>query len=127
MAFQKGIVAASESCRTLRQRPDGNTIVSLGRPHRPIEQEQLDVPSNPRKEHIMDTREQPAPDVTAQDIERWLDSDRERLRRLEARRLPDAPDELLDAEIAMVQATIGQLEAELHFLAVERRQRTIKA
>jgi hypothetical protein len=46
---------------------------------------------------------------------------------LEARRLPDAPDELLDAEIAMVQATIGQLEAELHFLAVERRQRAIKA
>ena len=38
-----------------------------------------------------------------------------------------APDELLDAEIAMVQATIGQLEAELHFLAVERRQRAIKA
>ena len=72
-------------------------------------------------------REQPAPGVTAQDIERWLDADRERLRRLEARRLPDAPDELLDAEIAMVQATIGQLEAELHFMAVERRQRTIKA
>jgi hypothetical protein len=41
---------------------------------------------------------------------------------LEARRLPDAPDELLDAEIAMVQATIGQLQAELHFLAVERQQ-----
>ena len=72
-------------------------------------------------------REQPAPDVTAQDIERWLDTDRDRLRRLEARRLPDEPDELLDAEIAMVQATIGQLEAELHFLAVEQRQRAIKA
>ena len=72
-------------------------------------------------------REQPAPGVTAKDIERWLDSDRERLRRLETRRLPDSPDELLDAEIAMVQATIGQLEAELHFMAVERRQRTIKA
>lgn len=69
----------------------------------------------------MNTREQPAPGVTAQDIERWLDADRDRLRRLEARRLPDAPDELLDAEIAMVQATIGQLEAELHFMAVERR------
>ncbi len=75
----------------------------------------------------MDTCEQPAPGGTAQDIERWLDADRDRLRRLEARRLPDAPDELLDAEIAMVQATIGQLEAELHFLAVERRQRAIKA
>ena len=128
MAFQKGIVAASESCRTLRQRPDGNTFVSLGRPHRPIEQEQLDVPSNPRKEHIMDTREQPAPDVTAQDIERWLDADHERLRRLEARRLPDEPDEVLEAEFAMVEATIGQLTAELHYMAaVERRQRTIKA
>ena len=69
-------------------------------------------------------REQPAPNVTAQDIERWLDSDRERLRRLEARRLPD---ELLEAEIAMVRATIGQLEAELHYMAVERRQRAIKA
>ena len=66
-------------------------------------------------------REQPAPGVTAQDIERWLDSDRERLRRLEARRLRDEPDELLEAEIAMVRATIGQLEAELHFMAVERR------
>ena len=75
----------------------------------------------------MNTREQPAPGVTAQDIERWLDADRDRLRRLEARRLPDAPDELLDAEIAMVQATIGQLEAELRFLAVERRQQAIKA
>ncbi len=74
----------------------------------------------------MDTREQPAPGVTAQDIERWLDANRERLRRLEARRLPDAPDELLDAEIAMVQATIGQLQAELHFLAVERRQQVGK-
>lgn len=72
-------------------------------------------------------REQPAPGVTAQDIERWLDSDRERLRRLEARRLRDEPDELLEAEIAMVRATIGQLEAELHFMAVERRHRTIKA
>ena len=72
-------------------------------------------------------REQPAPGVTAQDIERWLDSDRERLRRLEARRLRDEPDELLEAEIAMVRATIGQLEAELHFMAVERRQRAIKA
>jgi hypothetical protein len=100
----------------------------LGHPHRPIEQEQLDVPSNPRKEHIMDTREQPAPDVTAQDIERWLDADRERLRRLEARRLPDEPDEVLEAEIAMVEATIGQLTAELRYMAaVERRQRTIKA
>ena len=76
----------------------------------------------------MDTREQPAPDVTAQDIERWLDSDRERLRRLEARRLPDEPDEVLEAEIAMVEATIGQLTAELRYMAaVERRQRTIKA
>jgi hypothetical protein len=75
----------------------------------------------------MDIREQPAPGVTAQHIERWLDANRERLRRLEARRLPDAPDELLDAEIAMVQATIGQLQAELHFLAVERRQQAIKA
>ena len=72
-------------------------------------------------------REQPAPGVTAQDIERWLDSDRERLRRLEARRLRDEPDELLEAEIAMVRATIGQLEAELHFMTVERRHRTIKA
>ena len=69
----------------------------------------------------MDTREQPAPDVTAQDIERWLDADRERLRRLEARRLHDEPDEVLEAEIAMVEATIGQLGAELRFLAVERR------
>ncbi|MBL9045205.1 MAG: hypothetical protein JNM83_26595 [Myxococcales bacterium] len=76
----------------------------------------------------MDTREQPAPDVTAQDIERWLDADRERLRRLEARRLPDEPDEVLEAEIAMVEATIGQLTAELRYMAaVERRQRTIKA
>ena len=73
------------------------------------------------KEQLMNTREQPAPGVTAQDIERWLDADRDRLRRLDARRLPDAPDELLDAEIALVQATIGQLEAELHFMAVERR------
>ena len=76
----------------------------------------------------MDTHEQPAPDVTAQDIERWLDADRERLRRLEARRLPDEPDEVLEAEIAMVEATIGQLTAELRYMAaVERRQRTIKA
>lgn len=76
----------------------------------------------------MDTREQPAPDVTAQDIERWLDADHERLRRLEARRLPDEPDEVLEAEFAMVEATIGQLTAELHYMAaVERRQRTIKA
>ena len=76
----------------------------------------------------MDTREQPAPDVTARDIERWLDADRERLRRLEARRLPDEPDEVLEAEIAMVEATIGQLTAELRYMAaVERRQRTIKA
>lgn len=76
----------------------------------------------------MDTREQPAPDVTAQDIERWLDADRERLRRLEARRLPDEPDEVLEAEIAMVEATIGQLTAELRYMAaVERRRLTIKA
>ena len=76
----------------------------------------------------MDTREQPAPGVTAQDIERWLDADRERLRRVEARRLPDEPDEVLEAEIAMVEATIGQLTAELRYMAaVERRQRTIKA
>jgi len=71
-------------------------------------------------------REQPAPEVTAQDIERWLDCDRDRLRRLEARRMP-TPEELLEAEIAMVKATIGQLEAELHYLAVIARQRRIKA
>ena len=53
-------------------------------------------------------REQPAPGVTAPDIERWLDCDRDRLRRLEARRLL-LPDEVLEAEIAMVRATIGQL------------------
>jgi hypothetical protein len=40
----------------------------------------------------------------------------------------DEPDEVLEAEIAMVEATIGQLTAELHYMAaVERRQRTIKA
>jgi hypothetical protein len=71
-------------------------------------------------------REQPAPEVTAPDIERWLDCDRGRLRRLEARRLL-LPDEVLEAEIAMVRATIGQLEAELHYLAVIARQRRIKA
>ncbi len=76
----------------------------------------------------MDTREQPAPGVTAQDIERWLDSDRERLRRLEARRSPDEPDEVLEAEIAMVEATIGQFTAELHYMAViERRKHAIQA
>ncbi len=71
-------------------------------------------------------REQPAPEVTAQDIERWLDCDRNRLRRLEARRLL-MPEEVIEAEIAMVKATIGQLEAELHYLAVIARQRRIKA
>ena len=71
-------------------------------------------------------REQPAPEVTAQDIERWLDCDRDRLRRLEARRLL-MPEEVIEAEIAMVKATIGQLEAELHYLAVIARQRRIKA
>ena len=71
-------------------------------------------------------REQPAPGVTAPDIERWLDCDRDRLRRLEARRLL-LPDEVLEAEIAMVRATIGQLEAELHYLVVIARQRRIKA
>jgi len=71
-------------------------------------------------------REQPAPGVTAQDIERWLDCDRDRLRRLEARRLT-LPDEVLEAEIAMVMATIGQLEAELHYLAVIARQRRVQA
>lgn len=35
--------------------------------------------------------------------------------------------ELLQAEIRMVEATIGQLDAELHFLAVEARvNRTAK-
>ena len=53
-------------------------------------------------------REQSAPEVTAQDIERWLDCDRDRLHRLEARRLL-LPNEVLEAEIAMVRATIGQL------------------
>ena len=71
-------------------------------------------------------RERPAPEVTVQDIERWLDCDRDRLRRLEARRLP-LSDEVLEAEIAMVCATIGQFEAELHYLAVIARQRRIKA
>ena len=71
-------------------------------------------------------REQPAPEVTAQDIERWLDCDRNRLRRLEARRLL-MPEAVIEAEIAMVKATIGQLEAELHYLAVIARQRRIKA
>ena len=71
-------------------------------------------------------RERPAPEVTVQDIERWLDCDRDRLRRLEARRLP-LSDEVLEAEIAMVSATIGQFEAELHYLAVVARRRRIKA
>ncbi len=71
-------------------------------------------------------REQPAREVTVQDIERWLDFDRARLRRLEASRLT-LLDEVLEAEIAMVRATIGQLEAELHYLAVVARQRRIKA
>ena len=71
-------------------------------------------------------REQPAPTVTAQDIERWLDCDRDRLRRLDARRL-HLSDEVLEAEVAMVKATIGQLEADLHDLAVIARQRRIKA
>jgi len=88
--------------------------------------QESDASQPTRKEDIMDNREQPAPEVTAQDIERWLDSDRERLRRLEARGLP-LPDELLEAEIAMVRATIGQFEAELRYLAVVARQRRIKA
>ena len=44
-------------------------------------------------------REQPAPDVTAQDIERWLDCDRDRLRRLEERRLL-MPEEVLEGSSA---------------------------
>ena len=71
-------------------------------------------------------REQPAPEVTAQDIERWLDCDRNRLHRLEARRLL-LPNEVLEAEIAMLRATKGQLEAELHYLAVVARQKRVRA
>ena len=69
-------------------------------------------------------REQPAPEVTAEDIRRWLDVDRARLAKLRAR-LEIDPTELLRAEIAMVEATIGQLTAELHFLAVEERFRHV--
>lgn len=75
----------------------------------------------------MKNREQPAPEVTAYDIRVWLDADRVRLARLEAKRNTE-PSELLEAEIAMVAATIGQFEAELHYLAVEARLRlTAKA
>lgn len=61
--------------------------------------------------------------VSEADIRGWLAKDRARLNRLEATRDGHPDPELLQAEIDMVKATIGQFESELRFISLRRERR----
>lgn len=64
----------------------------------------------------------PPRDVTEADLQGWLQIDREKLARLtDPAHAPKQPTALRLAEIDMVQATIGQLEAELRYVAVQKQ------
>lgn len=67
---------------------------------------------------VLAEREQPAPEVTREDLVDWIAQDMQRLSRLRSR----PAGEVLPEEIRMVEATIAQFEAEIAYLDALERQ-----